>query len=77
MFFGFLSRANESRTWTSTTAVSAHFVVDSIEEWVQEKLPKPKVLVLDNARIHRSLLMQSKIAEWELKNLYIFFLPAY
>lgn len=75
--FGFLSRANESRTWSSTTAITAQFVVDSIEEWVQEKLPKPRVLVLDNARIHRSLLMQSKRAEWEEKNLYIFFLPAY
>ena len=75
--FGFLSRANATRMWTSTTAVSAQFVVDSIEQWVQEKLSKPRVLVLDNARIHRSLLMQSKIGEWESKNLYISFLPAY
>lgn len=75
--FGFLSRANEARTWTSTTAVTGQFVVDSIDEWVAEKLPKPRVLVFDNARIHRSRLMQEKLAQWEAKNLYVFFLPAY
>ncbi len=63
--------------WTSPNAVTAQFVVDSIEQWVAEKLPQPTVLVLDNAPIHRSGLMQSKLVEWEAKNLYIFFLPAY
>ena len=52
-------------------------MVDSIEEWVVEKLVKPRVLVLDNARIHRSRLMQEKLAQWEAKNLYVFFLPTY
>jgi transposase len=33
--------------------------------------------VLDNARVHRSRLVQSKLAEWEKKNLYVFFLPTY
>lgn len=75
--FGFLSRANKARMWTSTTGVTARFVVDAIQEWVVEKLPKPRVLVLDNARIHRSRLVQGKLAEWEEKNLFIFFLPAY
>ncbi len=75
--FGFLSRANKARTWTSEKTITAQFVVDSIEEWVSEKLAKPRVLVLDNARIHRSRLMQEKLAEWKAKNLYVFFLPAY
>ncbi len=75
--FGFLSRANDARMWTSEKAITAQFVVDAVEEWVVEKLPKPRVLVLDNARIHRSRLMQEKQAQWEAKNLYVFFLPAY
>ncbi len=74
--FGFLNQSNESQTWTTEKAVTAQFVVNSIEEWVWQRLPKPRVLVLDNARIHRSLLVQSKLAEWERKNLYIFYLPA-
>ncbi len=75
--FGFLSRECAAQTWTSDRAITAQFVVDAIEEWVAEKLVKPRVLVLDNARIHRSRLMQGKLAEWEAKNLYVFFLPAY
>ena len=75
--FGFLNQANESKMWTSEKAITAQFVVDAVEEWVAEKPSAPRVLVLDNARIHRSRLLQSKIAEWEAKNLYVFFLPAY
>lgn len=75
--FGFLNRANEARMWRSEKSVNAQFVVDCIEEWMPEKLVKPRVLVLDNARIHRSRLVRSKLAEWEEKNLYVFFLPTY
>ncbi len=75
--FGFLSRECAAHTWTSDKAITAQFVVDAIEEWVAEKLVKPRVLVVDNARIHRSRLMQGKLAEWGAKNLYVFFLPAY
>ncbi len=75
--FGFLTRANEARMWRSEKSVNAQFVVDCIEEWMPEKLVKPRVLVLDNARIHRSRLVRSKLAEWEEKNLYVFFLPTY
>ncbi len=75
--FGFLSRGNRVRTWTTEKAVTGQFVVEAIEEWVAEKLPQPRILILDNARIHRSRLVQSKLGQWEEKNLYIFFLPAY
>jgi transposase len=75
--FGFLRQSNEAKTWITEKAVTAQFVVDAIEESVQEKLAKPRVLILDNARIHRSRLVQSKVAQWEAKNLYVFFLPAY
>lgn len=75
--FGFLNRKCEAQTWTSNKTITAQFVVEAIEEWVQEKLPKPRVLVLDNARIHRSRLVQSKLSDWEAKNLYVFYLPTY
>ena len=75
--FGFLNKADQARMWTNEKSVTAQFVVDCLEEWMPEKLVKPRVLVLDNARIHRSRLMQSKLAGWEEKNLYVFFLPTY
>jgi len=52
-------------------------VVDCLEQWIAGKSDKPRVLVLDNARIHRSRLVQSKLAEWEEKDFYIFNLPPY
>ncbi len=48
-----------------------------MEEWIKDKSDKPGVLVLDNARIHRSRLVQSKLAEWEDRGFYIFNLPKY
>ncbi len=75
--FGFLTRANEAWMWRSEKSVNAQFVVNCIEEWMPERLVKPRVLVLDNASIDRSRLVRSKLAEWKEKNLYVCFLPTY
>lgn len=75
--FGFLNRNCRSKAWTTEKAVGALFVVEAVEAWVPERLAEPRVIVLDNARIHRSRLVQSKLAEWEAKNLYVFYLPPY
>lgn len=75
--FGFLRQNCESKTWTTEKSVGAQFIVEAVDAWVQERLAKPRVIVLDNARIHRSRLVQSKLAEWEAKNLYVFYLPPY
>ena len=75
--FGFLNQNCKSQTWTTEKAVAAQFVVEAVDSWVQERLAEPRVIVLDNARIHRSLLVQSKLTEWEEKNLYVFYLPPY
>ena len=52
-------------------------MIDCLEEWLTEKGEKPRVLILDNAKIHRSKKMQAKLAEWEEKGFYIFHLPPY
>lgn len=75
--FGFPAKDNQSRLWTSEKSITAQFVVDCIEQGMLAKLSKPRVLVLDNARVNRSRLLESKLAEWETENLYIFFLPTY
>ncbi len=36
--FGFLSKANVARTWTSKKSIKTRFVVDCIDEWVPERL---------------------------------------
>ena len=75
--FGSLSLSGEGRFWTNEKTIKSEFVVACLEEWLLEKGEKPTVLVLDNARIHRSKLMQEKLAEWEEKGFYIFNLPPY
>ena len=75
--FGLLNQNCEGRFWTSENAIKSQFVVDCLEEWIADKSDKPRVLVLDNARIHRSRLVQSKLAEWEERDFYIFNLPPY
>lgn len=75
--FGLLNENCEGKFWTSEKAVKTEFVIDCLEEWLADKTEKPRVLILDNARIHRSKKMQAKFAEWEEKGFYIFFLPPY
>jgi len=75
--FGLLNRKCEGKFSTSEKTIKTEFVIDCLEEWIKDKSAKPRVLVLDNAKIHRSKLMQSKLAEWEEKSFYIFNLPPY
>ncbi len=75
--FGLLNRNCEGQFWTSQKTIKTEFVIDCLEEWIKAKSDKPRVLVLDNARIHRSKKMQEKLAEWEEKGFYIFNLPTY
>lgn len=75
--FGLLNRNCEGKFWTNEKTIHSEFVIDCLEEWLQDKSEKPRVLVLDNARIHRSKKMRAKLSEWEKKGFYIFFLPTY
>ena len=75
--FGLLNADCEGKFWTRAETIDSEFVIDCLEEWIAEKSAKPRVLVLDNARIHRSKKMQAKFGEWEEKGFYIFNLPLY
>ena len=75
--FGLLNLGCEGKFWTSEKTIKTEFVIECLEEWLEEKGEKPRVLVLDNAKIHRSQKMQEKLAEWEEKGFYIFHLPPY
>ncbi len=75
--FGLLNLNCEGRFWTTEKTIKSEFVVACLEEWIKDKSDKPRVLVLDNARIHHSRLVGSRLAEWEEKGFYIFNLPPY
>ncbi len=75
--FGLLNQKCEGKFWASEKTIKSEFVIECLEEWIKDKSDQPRVLVLDNARIHRSQKMQGKLAEWEEKGFYIFNLPTY
>ena len=75
--FGLLNQKCEGKFWASEKTIKTEFVIECLEDWIKDKADKPRVLVLDNAKIHRSQKMQEKLAEWEEKDFYIFNLPTY
>ena len=75
--FGLLNLNCEGRFWASEKTIKTEFIIDCLEELLANKAEKPRVLVLDNARIHRSKKMKAKLDEWEEKGFYIFNLPPY
>jgi len=56
--------------------MTAQFVIQSVEALLPT-LPCPTVLVLDNATVHRSKMVQAKRKEWRQRGLRLLFLPPY
>lgn len=76
--FGIFTADNQCFTEFSARNINGEFVVTAIERFCQRLSPnKPSVLVLDNAAMHHSLLVRAKLAEWQEKGLYLFYLPKY
>ena len=73
---GFLSRKNCLYFFEAQETMTAQFVIESIEALLPQ-LSGPTVLVLDNASVHRSKLVQAKRKEWKRKGLRLVFLPPY
>ena len=77
----FLSRKNCLHFFEAQETMTAQFVIESIEALLPQ-LSGPMVLVLDNASVHRSKLVQAKRKEWKQrewkqKGLRLLFLPPY
>lgn len=73
---GFLSRRRRLHTFQAQAQMTAGFVIESIEALLPS-LRCPTVLVLDNASVHRSKLVQARRREWKQKGLRLLFLPPY
>lgn len=75
--FGLMKASgDELHTFCGAGSVKTDFVIESINPW-RKGLTKPTVLVLDKARIHRSLALLSHLGLWQEEGLFIFFLPTY
>ena len=73
---GFLSRKSRLHFFQAQETMTAQLVIESIEALLPQ-LSGPMVLVLDNASVHRSKLVQAKRKEWKQKGLRLLFLPPY
>jgi transposase len=74
--FGLLNRANRLTFEMTTERITGEFVVRQIEKLL-ETIKKPTVIVLDNAPSNRNQKMMERIPFWEVRGLYIFYLPVY
>ena len=74
--FGLISRKNEC-FWSSTQEnINSKFSVDFLETF-SFQITKTTCIVVDNASIHTSKLVQERIIYWQKRGLYLFFLPPY
>lgn len=74
--FGLMSRSNQCHWATTTDRVTAEFVAGQLET-LSWGLSKETVVVLDCARIHTGSLIQSYLAAWQQRGLFVFYLPPY
>ena len=57
-------------------SIDADIVITCMNSF-SKKLTRPTTVVIDNSPLHTSGAFQAMIPEWEKKNLYLWFLPAY
>ncbi len=74
--FGLFTRSNKSVIATSDNAITAEFIIEQLER-LSFSINKITVVILDNARIHTGKQMTERIAYWQTRGLFIFYLPTY
>lgn len=74
--FGFVTRANRLIFEMTSERITGEFVVRQIEKLL-DTIEKPTVIVLDNAPANRNRKMRERIAYWERRGLYVYYLPVY
>lgn len=72
--FGLLSRANRLIYETTTKKITSEFSFDNFER-LSLQIRKLTVIVLDNATVHTAGFIKERLAVWQTRGLYIFYLP--
>lgn len=74
--FGMVSYDSEYNGFTTTESITSKTIADYLDRF-SHSIKKETVLVLDNAKVHRSKLIEEMRTIWETRGLYLFFLPPY
>lgn len=73
-YFGLLSRSNQLLYKASEQTITSSFVLEQLDAFSLE-LVRPTVVVLDNARTHSAHKIKERLACWQARGLYVFYLP--
>jgi transposase len=57
-------------------AANSECVIQNLDE-PANKIDKKTIIILDNASIHKSKVVQEKSKEWRKKGMFLQFIPAY
>ena len=74
--FALLSRQNQCVVQTTPTAITGDFVAEQLDRF-SFCLPRPAVVVLDNAPIHHGKAIRERRDAWQERGLFVFYLPTY
>jgi transposase len=74
--FALLTRANDLLFDVTRQPVTSRFIVEQLER-LSFAVKKTTVLVLDNARVHKSKQVAERRPFWQERGLFIFYLPPY
>ncbi|MDT5268702.1 MAG: hypothetical protein QOH49_888 [Acidobacteriota bacterium] len=74
--FALLSWANDIVFETTRQRITSQFIVEQLER-LSFSIRKMTVLVLDNARVHKSKQVEERRRFWQERGLFIFYLPPY
>lgn len=74
--FGLINRENYCHWATSEQNINSQFIIEQLED-LSFKIKKQTFVVLDNASIHQSKMLDQRLEYWQARGLYIFFLPPY
>lgn len=73
---GIMNRFNHLESYVSTQTINSDVVIACIDTFFPQ-VEKRTIIVVDQASIHTSDLVQSQLDEWRERNLEIFVLPSY
>ena len=74
--FALLARDNRCLARTTPEAITGAFVAEQLDQ-LSLCLPKPTVVVLDNAPIHHGRAVRQRRDAWQGRGLFVFYLPTY
>ena len=74
--FGMLNHYHDFVYETTTQMIDSDFIIEQLDKF-SFSVTRHTVVVMDNAKVHRSNKIKERQPFWARRNLFIFFLPPY